>query len=305
MAVAGTLAACGASAPGAPRPKPAAYGTGRTDGCGQPERPGTSTLTVTIGDRQRTALLHIPKGYAVGRRLPLVLNLHGTGSTAARQAAASAMDGTADRHTFLVAYPEGDRRVTGGGFAWNIPGTPTWSARSADDVEFLARVVAEVGQRYCVDPARVYATGFSGGARLVSQLACEPDQPYAAVAAVAGLRAPSPCPTPAIAMLGIHGTADAQNPYGGHGQPYWTYSVPEAARRWAVHNGCAKVPATDTPYPGVTVTAYHTCHAGTAIELYALGGRTHQWPGPKPGGFDCDEVIWRFLAAHPRAAAAA
>jgi polyhydroxybutyrate depolymerase len=256
-------------------------------------------LTLTIDRRRRTVRLHVPPGYAPGQRTPLVLNLHGTGSTAARQAAASGLDVTADLHTFLVAYPEGDRRV-GGGFSWNIPGTPTWSFRSPDDVAFLAQAVAEVSRRYCVDPARVYAVGFSGGARLASQLACEPDQPYAAVAAVGGLRAPGPCPTPAIAVLGVHGTADAQNPYGGHGQPYWTYPVPEAARRWAVHDGCATVPATGSPYPGVTITAYHGCKAGTDVELYTLVGRAHVWPAAKAGGLDCDEAIWRFLAAHPR-----
>ncbi len=302
MFAATALAACGNAPPAAARPRPAAYSTARVDGCGQPAKPGTGTLTVAAEGRPRTVRLHVPKEYVPGKRVPLVLNLHGTGSTAARQASASGLDATADRHTFLVAYPEGDRRV-GGGFSWNIPGTPAWSARYADDVAFLGQVVTEVRQRYCVDPARVYAVGFSGGARLASQLACGPDQPYAAVAAVGGLRAPSPCPTPATAVLGIHGTADTQNPYGGHGQPYWTYSVPEAARRWAVYNGCAKVPATGTPYPGVTVTAYHTCQAGTAVELYTLVGHSHLWPAAKASGLDTDEVIWRFLAAHPRPAA--
>jgi polyhydroxybutyrate depolymerase len=302
VAVATALAACGNAPPAAARPNPAAYSTSRTDGCGQPAKPGTSTLTLASDGRQRIVQLHVPQEYPLGKPVPLVLNLHGSGSTAARQAAASGLDATADRHTFLVAYPEGDWRA-GGGFTWNIPGTPTWSARSPDDVAFLGQVVAQLRQRYCVDPARVYAVGFSGGARLASQLACEPDQPYAAVAAVGGLRAPSPCPTPAIAVLGVHGTADAQNPYSGHGQTYWTYSVPEAARRWAVHNGCAKIPATGSPYPGVTVTAYHTCQAGAAVELYTLVGRPHLWPAAKAGGLDCDEVIWRFFAAHPQPAA--
>ena len=296
------LNACASAQAAPPRSSSvSATGTPPVDGCGHPG-PGSTTWTLTVGGRQRTVGVHVPRGYAPGRRIPLVLNLHGTGSTAARQEPGSALDASADKHTFLVAYPQGDRRVSGGGFAWNIAGTPAWSGRGADDVGFLNGVVTQLSEHYCVDPARVYATGFSGGARMVSQLACDPGGVFAAIVAVGGLRAPTPCAAGTVAVLGVHGTGDLQNPYTGHGQSYWTYSVPEAARRWAVHNGCTGTPVLASPNPEVSLATYHSCRGTGAVELYTLTGKGHQWPPSKPGSFDCDERVWDFLAAHPRTA---
>ncbi|GAX76908.1 hypothetical protein CEUSTIGMA_g4354.t1 [Chlamydomonas eustigma] len=90
-----------------------------------------------------------------------------------------------------------------------------------------------------VDPLRVYVTGFSGGARMACQLACDLPNMITAIAAVSGIRFPSPCrsqqSTPIIAF---HGTLDEVDLYKGGGQAYWTYSVPQAAQMWAAHNLC-------------------------------------------------------------------
>jgi poly(3-hydroxybutyrate) depolymerase len=40
------------------------------------------------------------------------------------------------------------------------------------------------------------------------------------------------------------------------------------------------------------------------VVLYSLTGRAHIWPTLARTGFDCDETVWRFFAAHPRRAAA-
>jgi len=293
------LTACASAHAAAPQPEPAppAIPEAVAVGCGHGVGPGTSTLTLRVGGRDRFARLHIPRGYG-GQTLPLVVNLHGSGSTAAGQETVSGMDGTADAHQFLVAYPQGQRR-TGAGFAWNVPGTPAWQAGGPDEAAFVRQLVAMLGERYCVDARRVYAAGFSGGGRMASQLACESGRLFAAVAAVGGLRAPSPCPGEAVPVLGVHGTADAQNPYNGPGQPYWTYSVPEAARRWAVHNGCPGTPTTGPASAGVTRTAYRGCRGGASVELYTLPGKGHLWPAPRAGGFAANEVIWRFFTDHP------
>ena len=108
-----------------------------------------------------------------------------------------------------------------------------------DDVSFLEQLVTVLEQKYCVDSHRVYATGFSGGARIASQLACDASTTFAAVGPVSGLRFPSPCPsTRPVPVISLHGTSDPVDPYLGNGQKYWTYSVPVAAQRWATHNGC-------------------------------------------------------------------
>src|SRR2546430_616951 len=106
------LTACASAHAAAPQPEPAppAIPEAVAVGCGHGVGPGTSTLTLRVGGRDRFARLHIPRGYG-GQTLPLVVNLHGSGSTAAAQETVSGVDGTADAHQFLVAHPPGQPRA--------------------------------------------------------------------------------------------------------------------------------------------------------------------------------------------------
>ncbi len=135
-------------------------------------------------------------------------------------------------------------------------------------------------QRYCIDSDRVYATGFSGGSRMASQLACDASGTFAAVAPVSGLRRPTPCPTTRpVPILAFHGTADPVDPYNGHGQAYWTYSVPQAAQDWAAQDGCSPTPPTSSPDPGSPSPATRGVRGGATVELYSITGEGHEWPG--------------------------
>lgn len=245
-----------------------------------------------------------------------MLDLHGSGSNAAQQEAFSGMDGTADAHGFVVAYPQA-LIPDGIGFDWNVPGAPLVGGRtvprgSADDVSFLTALVPSLERRYCIDPGRVYATGFSGGARMVSQLACDAATEFAAVAPVSGLRRPSPCPAArAVPIIAFHGTADPVDAFGGHGEAYWTYSVPVAARRWATGERCSAAATVVRPAPGVTLTRYTGCRNGAAVELYAIAGEGHEWPGgphlprrytallgPQSNAIDADQAMWTFFTRY-------
>jgi polyhydroxybutyrate depolymerase len=88
--------------------------------------------------------------------------------------------------------------------------------------------------------------------------------------------------------------------------------VPEATRLWAAQDGCAAKPATTKPSSGATLTAYHGCEGGAAVELYAVTGEGHEWPGgPHLGAritavlgsqstaVNADEVMWAFFTGHP------
>ena len=278
--------------------------------------PGTVTLSPTIGGRRRTAIVHVPTGYATSP-VPLVVNMHGSQSTALEQELLSGMDATADADTFIVAYPQADIPA-GSGYEWNVPGQPLVGGAavpkgSPDDVSFIEKLVASLEQRYCIDKHRVYATGFSGGARMASQLGCDSAAIFAAVAPVSGLRFPRPCPsTRAVPVVAFHGTADPVDPYTGDGQKYWTYSVPVAAGRWALHDGCSKSVANALPAPGVEQSTYAPCADRAAVELYSIVGEGHEWPGgphlprritlvlgPQSTAISANELMWSFFVAHP------
>jgi polyhydroxybutyrate depolymerase len=285
-------------------------------GCGHVASVGSVTASLSIGGHSRLVIVHVPTGYSASSPTPLVLNMHGSAATAADQEAFSGMDVTSDADGFIVAYPQG-LIPDGTGFDWNVPGVPLVGGRavpsgSADDVAFLTQLVGALEARYCIDPSTVYATGFSGGARMASQLACDASTTFAAVAPVSGLRRPTPCSTTrAVPVVAFHGTADPVDPYDGNGQAYWTYSVPQAAEDWADQDRCSTTPTT-TDGSGYTLTAYQGCADGATVELYSVGGEGHEWPGgpampksltsllgPQSNAVDADDLMWAFFSAHP------
>src|SRR5579883_1037878 len=70
-----TRAARGASLPGLTA----------SSGCGTTVQAGSRRLAGVIDGHQRTGIVHIPTGYRKSSPVALVLNLHGSGSSAAAQ----------------------------------------------------------------------------------------------------------------------------------------------------------------------------------------------------------------------------
>jgi polyhydroxybutyrate depolymerase len=284
-------------------------------GCGA-TTPGTTTLSLSVNGFNRTVYVHIPLEQGDSSPLPLVLNLHGSGATALDQAEFTGMNFASDAEDFIVAYPQG-LIPDGVGYDWNVPNVPLTGGRavpkgSANDVSFLTKLVGILEAKYCVNPKMVYATGFSGGARMVSQLACDDSTVFAAVAPVSGLRRPSPCPTKrAVPIIAFHGSDDKVDPFAGKGEAYWTYSVSTAAKDWAKQDKCKSKVSTSAPAAGVTEFSYAGCKSGSAVELYEVMGEGHEWPGgptmpaslvaelgPQSSAINADKLMWAFFQAH-------
>jgi len=293
-----------------------ATGASSGDGCAKAPKRGTVVLTPKIDGRRRVVRVHVPPNLRARAAAPLVLNLHGSQSTAQAQEAFTGMDATADQNSFLVAYPQAVI-TSGTGFDWNVPGQPLVGGaavpkKAADDVSFLEKTVALLEKRNCVDPQRVYVTGFSGGARMASQLGCDASTTFAAIAPVSGLRFPQPCPgTRAVPVVAFHGTEDPIDPIDGNGQPYWTYSVETAAQRWAAHDECSNI---GIVADGKTLSRfeYVECSDKGSVVLYEVLGAGHEWPGgppmprritrvlgPQSNAIDADTTMWQFFAQHP------
>jgi polyhydroxybutyrate depolymerase len=285
-----------------------------SSGCGS-SSPGTAILSLKVSGLARTVIVHVPTGYTNATEIPLVLNLHGSGSTAAQQDVFSGMDEAANADGFIVVYPQG-LIPDGTGFDWNVPGVPLTGGRavpagSPNDIKFLTSLVGVLEGKYCVNPHAVYASGFSGGAREASQLACDDSKIFAAVAAVSGLRHPKPCPASRpVPIIAFHGSADPVDPFAGNGQGYWTYSVTTAAKDWAKQDGCSKS-AKVSKSATVVFSSYGQCKKGTQVELYEIIGEGHEWPGgptmpssitsllgPQSNAVVANSLIWSFFAAH-------
>ncbi len=255
--------------------------------CALAAAPGVSEHRLTSGGRERTYRLFVPQGYDGRTPLPLVLDLHGSGGSSAGQAATSRFEELAAREGVLV----GTLQAGAEGNRWNVPVT----AERPDDVQYVSDVIDDVAARVCTDLRRVYATGFSGGARMSSLLACKLGRRIAAIAPMAGLRWPGPCEGRAVPVLTFHGLADPQNTYDGHVEGRggeWLESVPEALAGWAQHNGCdGEAVLADPPGP-LSTLRYDGCEA--EIRLVRVDGLAHAWARTE---VDATAEMWKFFSA--------
>ena len=258
--------------------------------CSLTHAPGVAMQQLVSGQRQRTYRLFVPPGYDGRQRLPLVLDLHGSGGNAAGQARNSGLETIGATERFIVATLEAE------GGRWNVPvqqGRP-------DDVMYVSDVIAHVASQVCLDDARVYATGFSGGGRMTSLLACQLGSRIAAVAPVSGLRFPGPCTGRPIPVLTFHGLADPQNPYDGHAAgrgAEWEESVPDALASWARHDSCKGDAVLDDPPGPLSTMRYEGCTSGTEVRMIRIDGLGHTWTKVE---VDTTAVMWQFFKSHPR-----
>ena len=98
------------------------------ESCSLTHASGASPQRLTSRQRPRTYRLFIPPGYDGRQRLPLVLNLHGSGDSAENQAAYTGLESLAAAERFLVA------RELGGSQHVPAERRARRSARSALDV---------------------------------------------------------------------------------------------------------------------------------------------------------------------------
>jgi len=258
--------------------------------CALAAAPGVAEQQLTSGGRARSYRLFVPPGYDGRTRLPLVLDLHGSGGTAAGQAANSRFEALAAREGFVVA----SLQAGASGNRWNVPVTDD----RPDDVAYVSDVIDHVAAHVCTDLMRVYATGFSGGARMSSLLGCKLNARIAAIAPMSGLRWPGSCEGRAIPVLTLHGLADPQNTYDGHVEGRggeWIESVPEALAGWARHDGCRGDAVLDDPPGPLSTLHYEGCKDGTEVRLIRVDGLQHQWAHEQ---VDATAVMWEFFKSH-------
>ena len=128
-----------------------------------------------IAGSPRRWLTYLPSNYAAltagGKKLPLVLSLHGRNGSARWQAVTSEWHTVAEQNGFIVVYPQGV------GATWTSSMVP-----DQPDVLFLQSLIAELKSKYAVDPTRVYLNGFSAGSAMTNRMAVQYPLLFAAIA---------------------------------------------------------------------------------------------------------------------------
>ncbi|PWU48681.1 hypothetical protein DLJ47_27830 [Micromonospora sp. S4605] len=236
-----------------------------------PVTPGT---TGTIDRDGRPFQLHVPAGYDPARKFPLVVLLHGYGSSATQQERYFDLTPESDRRGFLYAIPDGTVDRDGKRF-WNATeACCDFHDSGGDDVAYLEGLLDTVESTYSVDPARVYLVGHSNGGFMAYRMACERSVRITAIVSLAGAvdNDTSLCtPQRAVSVLQIHGTADPTIRFdggvnGGHPYP----SVDTTLATWRRINGCS--PQADTSAPPLDLEP-RLPGAETGVTIYSVGCR--------------------------------
>lgn len=248
-------------------------------GCGL--APTGGTVTRTLGER--SYLLNVPAGLT-STEVPLLLSLHGFGSTGSQDEMFTGWTPFAASKGFIVAYPQARPSEYGG--AWD-----PYTAQSAD-VAFLRDVVADISATWCVDPRRVHVDGWSNGAVMSQRVACSEADTFASVTSYGG-------GTPTVGGFATSCAPSRPISVGLFaGQWDFTYAgLASNASEWRAIDTCAPTPSPTTDTYGSTDT--YACAGGTTVLARTVSLTSHNWPSGARGE-DQRTRMWAFFTANPR-----
>ncbi len=257
----------------------------------------------------RDYLLYVPRTYG-GEPVPLIVMLHGGTQTALDFAAGTGMNRLAERHGFLVAYPEQSRAANPRGY-WHWFRDEDQRA-GAGEPSILAGIVHEIRRDFEIDDREIHVAGLSAGGAMAAVLAGAYPDLFAGVAVHSGLgyRAASDLPSAFAAMQGagapvvgtpvrtivIHGDADHLV------APVNADQIVDAAlnaQPGLIRESIHRPAAADRPH---TVETHRDADGVFRIESWRVHGGGHCWFGGDPAGSytdpagpDASAAIVRFF----------
>ncbi|MFT7589950.1 MAG: polyhydroxybutyrate depolymerase [Limisphaerales bacterium] len=255
---------------------------------------------------ERNWFVYEPTAFDASVASPLVINLHGAGSSAFEQAIYSQFNFVADTAGPLVVYPNAIENF------WNS-GFDSISAFLPDDVAFLTALIDTLKTQYNIDDNRVYTMGMSNGGFMSYRLVCETANVFAAMASVTGSMTNSvfdgcnPADGP-VPVLQMHGTSDNTVLYDGSEE---VKGIEDIVEFWADFNNCPAVQISDLPDLTIDATTielqrYYFCDDFSEVIFYKIENGGHTWPGsfPLPGigntnqDINAEVEIWEFFKRH-------
>jgi len=161
-------------------------------GCSVTTDPG---MPATV---DRTCILHssssegrcwwtyVPQGVKTasdGRRVPLLVDMHGGGGCASHQYLSSGFKELSDLEAanagggFVLVWPQGSGRLWASHGTKNVPSENSKSLPTWNDIDFLEKLVAFMvkssTEKQIIDPERIYVSGFSLGCMMSHRFSME------------------------------------------------------------------------------------------------------------------------------------
>ena len=234
---------------------------------------GVTEQTLTVGTEAGTYREMVPSAAAAMEPLPLIIDLHGLGTTAAERAAGSEFETLGEQQNAFVLTPNGLGPA---------------SAPGNNSLEFLTEFLDASEQRLCIDTARVFMGGMSLGGIIASTVGCQLEDRIAAIGVASGISFPDECqlsrPLPIMVFFGKLDTVIQY--YGGIGYnlinsdpapppptapPADTQGSPPietVVTQWAAADGCLAEPNATQVSPHVELRSFVRCAEGSAVEFY-------------------------------------
>jgi polyhydroxybutyrate depolymerase len=258
---------------------------GPSPGCGL-TMTQSGTFMIDVGGTMRSYIVKVPANYNPHTPYPLIFAWHGGGGTATGVASGNyfGMDTTANangRAIFIAA-----QGLDGCCPADGMPARG-WENLNGRDVAFTRAMIAWASANLCIDPSRIFATGFSWGGMFSNTLGCELPDVFRAVAPMASrlCRGTGPncshtattCMERNVAAWVAHGASDTTVP---------TSQGRTARDHFLALNHCTMTSTATTPSPCVT---YGGCDTGYPVHYCEFDGG-HQPPGFAGAG------LWSFFS---------
>ncbi len=257
----------------------------------------------------REYLLYFPKN--LKENAPLVVVLHGFTSSAEKIMEYSKFNKLASENNFAVVYPQGTIDKQSNTF-WNV-GYEFHADSKIDDLDFIAKLVRFLQEKYSLSKNNTFATGMSTGGEMCYLLACKHANIFNSVAPVAGTMMDNRfeiCnPSNPIPIFSIFGTNDKTTNYFGDEQNHdgWgAYkSIPSIIEFWQNNinyntielDTLADLVKSDSSF--VVSKKYLSKNSKIEMLYYEIIGGGHDWPGASGNeDIDASDEIWNFFKLH-------
>jgi polyhydroxybutyrate depolymerase len=224
----------------------------------------------------------LPPGWDRRSALPLVLYIHGYGQSSAEIVADHDLVEAVTSLGALLVVPDGIDH------AWAHVGAPS---HKRDDLTFLHAVVDDARERWPVNPAKIYASGFSIGGSMVWDLACHAAAGFAAFLPVSGafwLPYPERCDGP-VTLRHVHGLTDTTVPMAGR-VLFGKYTQGDVLKGWDIlrtTDRCTVEPERTLQEGDLACQSWTSCAGGHALELCLHGDGHDMEPAYLHGG-----LVW-------------
>ena len=301
-------AATGGGSGGAETGGAAGASAGISIGCGKtPTIPSSDYnnghhIAITVGNMAREYILNVPTNYDSSHPYKLVIAYHelnGNDDEMYRNQYYHLLP--LANNTAIFVAPNGQQNnatcTQAGGCGWPNPNNT--------DLAFADALVAKIEQTFCVDTARIFATGWSFGGSMSYKTACE--RPLGgvangyvrAIAVYSGSQLSGNCtPTKPVAYYASHGTADSVLCYDQTRAAGCTVgNGVSLAQNVSMANGCTFTTPTKVTSGNHVCTSMMGCMTGYPVEFCSFNG-PHTPDPTDPGQRTSWEYqnVWDFLS---------